>query len=263
VTAAFALRDATVRRSHALVLRDASAEARAGEVLGVIGANGAGKTTLLRAALGLVRLERGRAELGGQDVRDLGDRERAARAAYLPQERRVGWNLPAWRVASLGAAHLPPRAARERAHEALAKVGLASLADRGVLDMSGGERGRVLLARLLASHAPLLMADEPGAGLDPDAQLLTLELLRAEAARGSAVVLTLHDLSLAARACDRLVVLSGGGIVAEGRPREALSPEVLAQAFGLDGRLEETSAGLVVAARRKDAPPQGELPRRG
>jgi len=259
---AFALHEAAVRRGRALVLQQVSVEARAGEVLGVIGANGAGKTTLLRAALGLARLEHGRAELGGEDVRRLDERQRAARAAYLPQERRVGWNLPAWRVASLGAAHLSPLAARERAHAALAKVGLAELAQRGVLDMSGGERGRVLLARLLASHAPLLMADEPGAGLDPDAQLLTLELLRAEAQRGAAVVLTLHDLSLAARACDRLVVLSGGRLVAEGPPRAALSPEVLAQAFGLDGRLEETSAGPVVAARRKDAPrpsPIGDL----
>lgn len=248
---AFALEQAAVRRGHALVLQEATAQACSGEVLGVIGANGAGKTTLLRAALGLVRLERGRASLAGRPVASLSEPERAALAAYLPQERRVGWNLPAWRVASLGAAHLAPRAARERAHEALAQVGLAALANRGVLDMSGGERGRVLLARLLASHAPLMMADEPGAGLDPDAQLLALDLLRAEAQRGAAVVLTLHDLSLAARACDRLVVLHAGRIVADAAPRAALTPEVLAQAFGLEGRLEETSAGLVVAARRR------------
>ncbi|CAN7164077.1 ABC transporter ATP-binding protein [Phenylobacterium sp. LjRoot225] len=247
---AFALEAATVRRGRAIVLQDASVQARPGEVLGVIGANGAGKTTLLRAALGLVRLEQGRAVLAGRDVKSLSDPERAALAAYLPQERRIGWNLPAWRVASLGAAHLAPRAARDRAHEVLARVGLAALADRGVLDMSGGERGRVLLARLLAAHAPLLMADEPGAGLDPDAQLLALELLRAEAERGAGVVLTLHDLSLAARACDRLVVLSQGRVVADAAPRAALTPAVLAQAFALDGKLEETSAGLVVAAKR-------------
>ena len=250
MTPAFALESAAVRRGHALVLRDASVEGRPGEVLGVIGANGAGKTTLLRAALGLVRLERGRALLAGREVAGLAEPERAALAAHLPQERRVGWNLPAWRVASLGAAHLPPRAARERAHQALDRVGLAALADRGVLDMSGGERGRVLLARLLASHAPLLMADEPGSGLDPDAQLLSLELLRAEAERGAAVVLTLHDLSLAARACDRLVVLHAGRVVADAPPAAALTPQILARAFGLEGRLEETSAGPVVAARR-------------
>jgi iron complex transport system ATP-binding protein len=252
-----ALESASVRRGHALVLQDATMEARAGEVLGVIGANGAGKTTLLRAALGLVRLEAGRAFLGGRDVHALSEPERAALAAYLPQERRVGWNLPAWRVASLGAAHLAPRAARERAHEALQRVGLAALADRGVLDMSGGERGRVLLARLLASHAPLLVADEPGAGLDPDAQLLALDLLRAEADRGAAVVLTLHDLSLAARACDRLLVLARGRVLADAAPAQALTPQALAEAFGLEGRLEQTSAGLVVAAKRlsRDAPP--------
>jgi iron complex transport system ATP-binding protein len=220
-------------------------------VLGVVGANGAGKTTLLRAALGLAHLERGRALLAGREVRTLSEPERAALAAYMPQERRVGWNLPAWRVASLGAVHRPPREARERAHAALAQVGLAALAGRGVLDMSGGERGRVLLARLLAARAPLLVADEPGAGLDPDAQLLTLELLRAEAGRGAAVVLTLHDLSLAARACDRLVVLAQGRVVAAAPPRQALTPEVLAQAFALEGRLEETSAGPVLAARRR------------
>ena len=251
MTPAFVLERGAVRRGRALVLQDVNVQACPGELLGVIGANGAGKTTLLRAALGLARLEQGRAVLGGREVKSLGDRECAALAAYLPQERRVGWNLPAWRVASLGAAHLSPRAARERAYAALARVGLAALAERGVLDMSGGERGRVLLARLLAAHAPLLMADEPGAGLDPDAQLLALELLRAEAQRGAAVVLTLHDLSLAARACDRLVVLHEGRVVADAAPREALTPAVLAQAFALDGRLEETGAGLVVSAKRR------------
>jgi iron complex transport system ATP-binding protein len=257
MSAALALEEASVRRGRALVLSDLTVQGRPGEVLGVVGANGAGKTTLLRAALGLARLERGRALLAGQDVRRLSEPRRAALAAYLPQERRVGWNLPAWRVASLGAAHRPPKEARERAHEALARVGLAGLAERGVLEMSGGERGRVLLARLLAARAPLLVADEPGAGLDPDAQLLALELLRAEAGRGAAVVLTLHDLSLAARACDRLVVLSHGRVLADAAPREALTPGVLAQAFGLAGQLEDTSAGPVLAARRKDAPPQG------
>jgi len=251
MSGAFALQDAAVRRGRALVLDGVSVAAEAGEVLGVVGANGAGKTTLLRAALGLARLERGRAWLGGREVWTLSDAERAAQAAYLPQERRVGWSLPAWRVASLGAPHLTPRAARERAHEALARVGLARLADRGVLEMSGGERGRVLLARLLAAHAPLLMADEPGAGLDPDAALLALEVLRDEASRGAAVVLTLHDLSLAARACDRLVVLAHGRVIADAPPAEALSPAVLAQAFGLEGRLEDTSAGPALAARRK------------
>ena len=116
--------------------------------------------------------------------------------------------------------------------------------------MSGGERARVLLARLLATRAPLLVADEPAAGLDPDAQLLTLELLRAEAARGAAVVVTLHDLTLAARFCDRLVVLAKGQVAAEGAASVALTPTVLRTVFGLDGELIQTPTGPVVSARR-------------
>jgi iron complex transport system ATP-binding protein len=116
--------------------------------------------------------------------------------------------------------------------------------------MSGGERARVLLARLLATGAPLLVADEPAAGLDPDAQLLTLELLRAEAERGAAVAVTLHDLTLAARACDRLVVLHRGEVASDGAPADALTPTVLRDVFALDGALIDTPAGLTLSATR-------------
>ena len=250
MNAVLSLHEATVRRGDIEVLKDANLVVRAREVVGVVGPNGAGKTTLLRAALGLTKLAAGRAELAGRDVARLDDASRAALAGYLPQERRVGWNLPAWRIASLGAAGKPPALAQAAALEALNRVGLSALAGRGVLDLSGGERARVLLARLLATAAPLLVADEPVAGLDPDAQLLSLDLFREQAARGAAVVLTLHDLGLAARACHRLVVVSAGAIVADGAPRDALTPAVLREVFGLEGALEETSAGLTLAARR-------------
>lgn len=244
------LREVTVRRGDVEVLAAASFSVRAGEVVGVVGPNGAGKTTLLRAALGLAKLASGRAELGGQDITSLSEGARAAMAGYLPQERRVGWNLPAWRIASLGAPLKPPALAEAAARQALARVGLSSVAERGVLDLSGGERARVLLARLLVTAAPLLVADEPAAGLDPDAQLLSLDLFREEATRGGAVVLTLHDLGLAARACDRLVVLGSGRIIADGAPTDALTPAVLREVFGLEGALEATSAGLTLVARR-------------
>ncbi|WP_374468295.1 ABC transporter ATP-binding protein [Phenylobacterium sp.] len=251
MTPALELRDAVVHRAGRPVLDHVGLAAARGELLGVVGANGAGKTTLLRAALGLAALDAGQALLGGRPVRELSEAERAALCAYLPQERRVGWNLPAWRVASLGAFDRPPAVAREMAYAALARVGLAGLESRGVLDMSGGERARALLARLLVSGAPLLVADEPAAGLDPDAQLLALDLFREEATRGAAVVMTLHDLGLAARACDRLVVLHGGRVVADGLPAEALRPEVLAQAFGLEGALQASPHGPVLAAGRR------------
>lgn len=127
---------------------------------------------------------------------------------------------------------------------------MAALAGRGVLDMSGGERARVLLARLLATRARLLVADEPAAGLDPEAQLLILDRLRQRASDGAAVIVTSHDLTLAARACDRLAVLHGGALKALAPPREALSPRLLAEVFALDGSLIETDAGLTLAARR-------------
>ena len=247
---ALALFDATVRRGETEVLASANLTVQAGEVVAVVGPNGAGKTTLLRAALGLAGLATGRAELAGRDLSGLDDATRATLAGYLPQERRVGWNLPAWRIVSLGAALKPPALAQVAARTALARVGLSNLAERGVLDLSGGERARVLLARLLATSAPLLVADEPASGLDPEAQLLSLELFHEEAARGAAVVLTLHDLGLAARSCDRLVVVGSGRIVADGAPPDALTPAVLREVFGLDGALEQTSAGLTVAARR-------------
>jgi iron complex transport system ATP-binding protein len=248
------LHEAVVRRGPRAVLGGVSLAVRGGEILGVVGANGAGKTTLLRAALGLLRLDAGRAELGGREVARLSDPERARLAAYLPQERHLGWNMTAWRIASLGAFHLPAAAARARAMAALARVGLSDLADRGVLEMSGGERARVLLARLLATDAPLLVADEPVAGLDPDAQLLALELFRAEAGRGAAVVVTLHDLGLAARFCDRLVVIDRGRILADAAPSQALTPQVLDDAFGLQGRLEPTDEGPILIARRRRTP---------
>ena len=245
------LRDAAVRRAGQVVLEGVSLRVEAGELVGIIGPNGAGKTTLIRAALGLQRLSGGQALLGGDEVRRLSPAELARRSAYLPQERRLAWNVLALHAASLGAMSQPAATAEVLAAEALARVGLAHLAGRGVFDMSGGERARVLLARLLATRAPLILADELTAGLDPDAQLLALDLMRGEAKAGAAVVLTLHDLGLAARACDRLVVLSAGRIVADGEPRQALSEAVLGEVFGLEGQLIETPAGLVLAARRK------------
>jgi iron complex transport system ATP-binding protein len=251
---AMTLHEVSARRGGRRVLDGASLSVRPGEVLGVVGPNGAGKTTLLRAALGLARLDSGRAQLAGQDVRGLSDPARARLAAYLPQERHVGWNMTAARVAGLGALNLPPSAAQAKAVAALGRVGLAGFEDRGVLEMSGGERARVLLARLLVTEAPLLVADEPVAGLDPDAQFLALELFREEAARGAAVVVTLHDLSLAARFCDRLAVLSHGTVVADAPPVEALTPLVLSEVFGLDGRLENSPAGPILLARRGRTP---------
>ncbi len=250
MTSCWTIDRAQARQGGRLVLDGASLVVHPGEVVGVVGPNGAGKTSLLRAGLGLLPLSGGEALLSGKPLKGLSAPERASLAGYLPQDRRVAWNLAAESVASLGVIDLPEREALAVARACLERVGAGRLAQRSVLDMSGGERARVLLARLLATRAPLLVADEPIAGLDPDAQLLTLELLRAEAVGGAAVVVTLHDLGLAARCCDRLVVIDAGQVVADGPPDVALSPDTLARVFKLDGALIATPAGPVLAARR-------------
>jgi len=247
MSAVLEIEDAVARVAGRTVLDGVGMRANPGEVVGVLGANGAGKTTLLRAALGLLPLEAGIARLGGEDVRGLSAGERARRVGYLPQERRVAWSLPAWRVAALGAVDRPDGEAKVIAMEALERVGLAALSDRGVLEMSGGECARVLMARLLATRAPLLVADEPVAGLDPAAQLLICELFRREAEAGRAVVLTLHDLTTAVRSCDRLVVLERGVVAADGPPREALTPAVLERAFGVAGEWLDAAGGPVIS----------------
>jgi iron complex transport system ATP-binding protein len=232
------------------VLRGVTTRLEPGTLTVVCGPNGAGKTTMLRAALGLVRPAKGAVRLFGRDPAGLSPPERAALAGYLPQERRVAWGLTALEVAALGALTAPPLEAEARARAALERVGLAALERRGVFQMSGGERARVLLARLLATQAPLLVLDEPIAGLDPEAQLLTLEILREQARAGATVVATLHDLCLAARFADRVLVLDEGCLVADDLPLCALAPAVLREVFDLEALWLEGLWGPVLAAGR-------------
>lgn len=250
MTVLLELESAHARIGGARVLNGASFSVRAGELVALCGPNGAGKSTALRAALGLTPLTQGVARLSGDEARRLSERQRGERAAYLPQDRSIAWNLPAVEVAALGAPFLTGEAALERARAALDEVGVGHLADRGVAEMSGGERARVLLARALTVPAPLLAADEPIAGLDPDAQLLVLELLRARADAGGGVLVSLHDLSLAARFAHRVAVLHQGRTAAEGAPTEALSPRILKTVFNLDAVWLEALDGPWLAARR-------------
>ncbi|GAW39775.1 Hemin import ATP-binding protein HmuV [Brevundimonas sp. SH203] len=238
------------RLSKAVVLDGVSLEVAAGEVVALCGPNGAGKSSAIRAAVGLLGIAGGQVRLGGASIADLSHRRRAERIAYLPQDRRIGWNLPAVEVAALGAPFLSGTEALTRARAALEEVGAGHLADRGVAEMSGGERARVLLARALVVDAPLLLADEPIAGLDPDAQRLVLERLRARADAGAGVLVSLHDLTLAAAFADRVVVMDQGQVVAHAAPMEALEPDVLRRVFGLDGGWIEGPDGPLLAARR-------------
>lgn len=229
-----------------------------GQLVAVVGPNGAGKSSLIRACAGLLPLTGGVVRLQGEDVTTLSMRARASRVAYLPQEGRIAWNLPAVEVAALGAPFLSGADALEVARAALEEVEAGYLADRGVAEMSGGERARVLLARALAANAPALLADEPTAGLDPDAQLMVLERLRARAEAGQAVLVSLHDLALAARFADRIVVMDAGRVQADAAPMDALTPEVMARVFGLAGRwIAGPDGPLLSSGRYSEGSPSG------
>lgn len=244
------LAGATATIGGRTVLNEVDLSVGAGELVALCGPNGAGKSSAIRAALGLLSLSDGRALLAGQPLSDLSAGQRAECAAYLPQERRIAWNLPAVEVAALGAPWLAGAAALERARMALDEVDIGHLADRGVSEMSGGERARILLARLLTTQARALLADEPVAGLDPDAQLMVLERLAARARAGQAVLVSLHDLTLAARFADRVVVLDQGRVVADGPPMEALRPIILRTVFGLSAVWLDGPDGPLLAASR-------------
>ena len=258
MTAFLTMWDADARLGGRTVLDGADVLVEAGQLVAVVGPNGAGKSSLIRAFAGLLPLTGGVVRLQGDDVTTLSLRARAARVAYLPQEGRIAWNLPAIEVAALGAPFLSGPEAMAAARAALDEVEAGHLADRGVAEMSGGERARVLLARALAAHAPALLADEPTAGLDPDAQLMVLERLKARAAAGQAVLVSLHDLGLAARFADRVVVMNAGQVEAHAAPLEALTPEIMARVFGLAARWVEGPDGpLLSSGRYSDGSPSG------
>lgn len=240
----------SLSRGCRAVVRDVSLSVGHGELVALVGPNGAGKTSLIQAVCGLLKADAGRVRLEGADLVTLGPRDRAKALAHLPQDGTVAWNLPAIEVVALGAVFLEPDGARARAMAALEEVEAGALADRGVAELSGGERARVLLARVLASEAGLILADEPVAGLDPEGQLLVLERVKARAAAGQTVVVSLHDLSLAARFADRVIAMDQGEVCADGPPVQALSPAILRDVFGLAGRWLEGEDGPVLTLKR-------------
>ena len=223
----------TVRRGACPVVDHVDLTVEQGEFVGLLGPNGAGKTSLLRAALGLLPHE------GRSSLSVLAPSARARAVAFLPQGREIAWPVTVADLVALA------EGGAEAQARAIARMGLENYQTRRATELSGGEQARVLIARALAQDAPLLLADEPAAGLDPEAQIRTMQVFRDLARDGRSVVASIHDLGLAARHCTRLVLLHRGRKVADGTPREVLSPEHLAQVFGVRGFHAETEDGPV------------------
>lgn len=243
-----ALRDVGARRGDRVVLHAVSLAVEPGEVVALLGPNGAGKTTLMRAAIGLAPAT-GAIALGGVPLPRLDARARARAAAYLPQERGVAWALDVEALVGLG--RVPHRAAPAEdsaaVEAALAEMDIAHLRRRPATELSGGERARALIARALAQEAPLLLADEPTAGLDPAHQIALMATFRRLARQGRGVLAALHDLGLAARWCDRVALLEAGRLVACGPPAEVLSPARLAAVYGVTAHMARDAGGPILA----------------
>ena len=251
-----------VRLGGRKAVRSVSASLRGGSLVGGIGPNGAGKSTLVRAALGLLPLAGGGVLLDGRPLAALPRKMLARRLAYLPQGQMLHWPLAVERLVALGRLpHLAPfsklGAGDEAAVEAaMRRADVLPFRNRNALALSGGERARLALARPDAVEADGLIVDEPLASLDPGHQIDVMELLRAEAGRGALVVAVLHDLSLAARHCDRLLLLHEGELVADGTPAEVLRTDLLAAVYGIDAHivLGDDGVPLVVPRGRLTKP---------
>ena len=230
----------TVRLGRRTVVEQVSATLRSGRVTALLGPNGAGKSSLMRAMLALIPATSGRVLLDGTNIAALQPQERARRLGYLPQTAELAWNIPARSVVELGRApRRSPFAAmddhdRESVDKAMRLTDTLQFADRLTGELSGGERARVLLARVLAGEPDWLLADEPLASLDPAHQIDMLDRLHGFAERGRGVVVVLHALRPAARVADDVLLLKDGRVLAFGPADAVLQPELLGQAYGVD-----------------------------
>lgn len=239
-----------LQRDGSVLLRDIDLQLQRGELVGLIGPNGAGKSSLLRALAGIEAASGGEVKFAGTPLQALAIETRARRIAWLEQRPQLHWPLPVQQVVALG--RLPWRQLRWPADPAVVEAALLCcdlqrLRDREFTSLSEGEKLLVNLARILAVDAELILADEPTAALDPRQQLQVMSVLQGQAQSGKAVLAVLHDLTLAARYCSRLLLLHEGQLVADGTPEQVLTPTRLAQVYRVEARFDGATRTLVVA----------------
>ncbi len=236
---ALTTRDLRVRLGGRAVVDGITVALRPGEVTAIVGPNGAGKSTLLTCLAGLRHPDEGEVRLGDETLSTLKARTRAQRLGFLPQTPEIAWRLDVETLVSLGRTpHAGPFGQGPQDAAAIARAlraaDLEGFARRDVASLSGGERGRVLIARALAGEPQWLLADEPLTGLDLGHQLDVAALFRQFAAAGGGMVVTVHDLGFAARVADRVLVMADGRVLSDGPPGQALAPRVLRTAYGVD-----------------------------
>ncbi|MFS8901564.1 metal ABC transporter ATP-binding protein [Synechococcus sp. H60.2] len=230
--ASLVVRDLTVRYGKLLALERISAEIQPGCITGILGPNGAGKSSFLKALLGLVPKEGGEVRYGGQALR-------GEQVAYVPQRSAIDWSFPAtvWDVVVMGQVRaagwlrrIGPQG-RERAAQALERVGMGAYRDRPIGRLSGGQQQRVFLARALAQAAEIYALDEPLAGIDQPSEAIVFQVLRELADAGHIVMVVHHDLGQALAHFDEVLLLNRV-LIAQGSPQQVLQPQVLQRAYG-------------------------------
>jgi iron complex transport system ATP-binding protein len=245
--------DINVGLGGRVIVEKARVKMRRGEFSVLVGPNGAGKTTLIRALAGLLPAD-GKITLEDRPLSSFTPNERARRIAYLPQGNVFHWPMPVETIVALGRyPHADPFSTpgdsdRDAVHAALAATRTEDLAARPVTTLSGGERARVALARALATRATVLLADEPTVSLDARHQLIVMNVLRDAARKGAAVLAVLHDLSLAARFADDVLLMQGGRLVTQGPPASVLTPDRIAAVFGVSTQMTEIDGARVPIA---------------
>lgn len=244
--------DLSVSYDGSTVLEHVSFEAAGGAVIGLIGPNGAGKTTLMKALANLLHPSTGSVLVDGKSITGWSREALARRVGYLSQSRTVHWPVTVERLVSLG--RLPHRSPwgglsesdQAAVSQAMDLADVKTLCARTITTLSGGELARVLLARVIAGNPEIILADEPASGLDPGHRLHVLTSLRKMAQAGRLIIVVLHDLTLASRFCDRLILVQDGRIAADGMPQAVLTPERLERVYGVSAVTVERDGATAV-----------------
>ncbi len=226
------------------VLRDISFQADAGRLISILGPNGVGKSTLFKCVLGLLKPSSGSVAIDGQDISSLPPHALARRIAYIPQSTYPAFHYTVFDMVLMGtSSHVsglssPGKAQREAAMEALARLNIQDFAGRDYMRISGGERQLVLIARALAQRSRTLVMDEPTANLDYGNQMRVLTSIRTLAEEGYAVILSTHNPEQAYLFSHTILAMQGGGIVAQGAPRDVLDAALIERLYGVEATVE-------------------------